>query len=68
MVDELAVSVAVPDPPLIEVGLMLTVRPVVPVAESDTVPVKWLIGETVIVEVPWVPEFVLMLVGLEMIE
>lgn len=66
--DALAVSVAVPNPPLIEVGLMPTVRPVVPVAESDTVPVKWLIGETVMVEDPWVPEFVLMLAGFELIE
>lgn len=45
-------SVAVPDPPVIDVGLMLTVRPVDPVAETDTVPVKWLIGETVMVEDP----------------
>ena len=67
-VAELAVRVAVPEPPLIVSGLMLVVRPDVPVTERETVPAKWLIEVIVIVEVPKVPAFVLMFVGLAVIE
>ncbi len=54
-VDELTVSVAVPDPPGIKVGLTPAVRPGVGTGESVTVPVNPLRAVTVIVDVPEAP-------------
>ncbi len=51
----LRVSIDVPEPPVIEVGLTVAVRPVDGVAVSVTVPAKPFDGVTVIVEVPCTP-------------
>ena len=45
-------SVEVPDPPGRLPGLMLVLRPVVPVEVRVTVEVKWFIGLSVMIDVP----------------
>ena len=52
---ELKVSVAVPEPPGILVGLIPRVSPVVPEAERDTVPEKWFNGVMVMTAEPVLP-------------
>ena len=48
----LTLSVEVPDPPTILPGLVLAVRPDVPVVVRVTVEVKWFIGLRVMTDVP----------------
>jgi len=62
-------KVEVPEPPVILVGLRVHVRPAGVTAEvSATVPVKPLMGATMIVEVAVAPERIVTLVGLAVIE
>lgn len=55
---ELNVSVAVPEPPRMLVGLIARVSPVVLVGERDTVPEKWFKGVMVMMAEPVVPAFI----------
>ena len=64
---ELKVSVAVPDPPEMIVGLIARVSPVVLVTESDTAREKWFWGVIVMMEEPVVPALISTLSGLEVI-
>ena len=58
-----------PDPPVMLVGLRVHVRPAGETAEARaTVPVKPLIGATVMVDVAVAPERIVTLVGLAAIE
>ena len=64
---ELKVSVEVPEPPGILVGLIARVSPVVLVGERDTVPEKWFKGVMVMMEEPVVPALTTTFARLEVI-
>jgi len=66
-VAEDTVSVEVPEPPVMLVGLRVAVSPADGLAVKDTVPVKPLTGETVIMDVPEAPALMTMEVGLAVI-
>jgi hypothetical protein len=59
--------VEVPEPPVIEVGLRVAVRPADGLAVRATVPVNPFTGVTVMVEVAVEPAFTVRLVGLALI-
>jgi hypothetical protein len=61
---ELTVRVEVPEPPTIEAGLRVAVRPADGLAARATVPVNPLTGDTVIVNVPEAPRLTVIEVGL----
>ena len=61
------VSVDVPEPPVMLVGLMVHVRPEDGLLVRATVPVKPLTGATAIVTVPEAPVLTITLVGLAVI-
>ncbi len=66
-VAEPTVRVEVPEPPTIEAGLRIAVRPSDGLAVRATVPVKPLRAVTVMVEVVVEPAFIVRLVGLALI-
>ena len=63
----MTVSVDVPEPPVILVGLTAAVRPALGLVVRVTVPVNPLTGDTVIVAVPDAPALIVMDVVLALI-
>ena len=63
----MTVRVAVPDPPVILVGLTVAVSPALGLVVKATVPANPLTGATVIVAVPESPALIVIEVGLALI-
>lgn len=64
---ELTVSVEVPEPPVMLVGLTVAVSPALGLLVRATVPVNPLTDATVIMAVPEAPALIVRLVGLALI-